>query len=46
MIFLYIEALYEALVIDFLMFTSRLSVRQWSLILLWLHQGPLRGNDN
>jgi len=57
MVFLIIEALYEAMVID--LFTSRPSVRQWSLISYvisrpctrqWssisLHQDPLRGNGH
>jgi len=40
--FLIMEALYEAMVIDF--FTSRPSVRHWSLISL--HQGPLCNNGH
>jgi len=39
----HIEAIYEAMVID--SFTSRPSVRQWSLISL-SHWGPLRGNSH
>jgi len=36
--------LYNAMVIDFLMLTSRPSTKQWS----WFshHRGPLRGNDH
>jgi len=41
--FLYIEALYEAMVIN--LFTSRPFARQWSLIPL-SHWGPLRGNGH
>jgi len=41
---LYIKTLYKAMVIDFLMFTSRPSTRQWLLIFLCLHQNPLLSN--
>jgi len=42
----YIMTLYKTIVIDFLMFTSRPSSKQWSLIFLYLHQGPLRDNGH
>jgi len=34
------------MVTDFLMFTSRPSAKQWSLISLWLYQDPLQGNGH
>jgi len=34
------------MVIDFLIFTSRPSARQWSLISFYLYQDPLRGNGH
>jgi len=43
---LYIKNLYEAMVIDSLMFTSWPSARQWSLILLCLRHDPLRDNGH
>jgi len=42
--YVHIKTLYEAKVIDFLMFILRPSTRQWSLISLCLHQDPLRSN--
>ena len=39
---LYIKTLYEAMIIDFHMFTSRPFAMQWSLISLCLNQDPLR----
>jgi len=56
--YIYIKTLCEAMVIDFLMFTSRISTRQWSWFFftlrpstmqwssIFLHQGPLRGNGH
>jgi len=43
---LYIKTLCEAMVIDFLMFTSRPSTTQWSLISLCFHQDPLQSNGH
>ena len=43
---LYIKTLCEAMIIDFLMFTSWPFVRSWSLISLCLHPNPLRGNGH
>jgi len=45
-ILLYIKAFSDGMVIDFLMFTSRPSPMEWSLIFLCLHQGPLRWNGH
>ena len=45
-LYVYIMTLYKTMVIDFLMFTSRPSTKQWSLISLCLHQDPLRGNGH
>jgi len=44
--FLYIKALSNGMVIDILMFTSRPSPMEWSLIFLCLHQGPLQWNGH
>ena len=44
--YVYIKALSDRMVIGFLMFTSRPSPMEWSLIFLCLHQGPLRWNDH
>jgi len=44
--YVYIKALSDGMVIDFLMFTSRLSPMEWSLIFLCLHQGSLRWNGH
>jgi len=44
--FCHIKTLSNGMVIDFLMFTSRPSPKEWSLILLCLHRGPLRGNGH
>jgi len=44
--FLYIKALSNGMVIDFLMFTLRPSPMEWSLIFLCLHQGTLRWNGH
>jgi len=44
--YVYIKALSDGMVIDFLMFTSRPSPMEWSLIFLCLHQGPLRWNGH
>ena len=45
-ILLYIKALSDGMVIDFLMFTSRPSPMEWSLIFLCLQQDPLRWNGH
>ena len=42
----FIKALSDEMVIDFLMFTSRPSPMEWSLIFLCLHQGPLQWNGH
>ena len=42
--YVYIKALSNGMVIDFLMFTSRPSPMEWSLI--FLYQGPLRWNGH
>ena len=42
--YVYIKALSDGMVVDFLIFTSRSSLMEWSLIFLCLHQGPLRWN--
>jgi len=44
--YVYLKTLYEAMIIDFLIFTSRPFVRQWSLISLCLHKYPLQGNGH
>jgi len=44
--FPYIKALSDVMVIDFLMFTSRPSPMEWSLIFLCLQQVPLRWNGH
>jgi len=44
--YVYIKALYDGMVIDFLMFTSRPSPMECSLIFLCLHQGPLQWNGH
>ena len=43
--YVYIKALSDGMVIDFLMFTSRLSPMEWSLISL-LQQDPLKWNGH
>jgi len=44
--FPYIKVVSDGMVIDFLMFTSRPSPMEWSLIFLCLRQSPLQGNNH
>jgi len=44
--YVYIKALSDGMIIDFLMFTSRPSPMKWSLIFLCLHQCPLQWNGH